>query len=65
MLSNAVLQIVLLYHKTREDTAKRKRKVENDGSAFLQNFDSFKQISRFLGLLSLRYGEKNTRSRKR
>ena len=36
--------------KTREDMAKRKRKVENDGSAFLNFLDSFKHISRFLGL---------------
>ena len=36
--------------KTREDMAKRKRKVENDGSAFLHFLDSFKHISRFLGL---------------
>ena len=36
--------------KTREDIAKRKRKVENGGSAFLHFLDSFKHISRFLGL---------------
>ena len=36
--------------KTREDMAKRKRKVENDCSAFLHFLDSFKHISRFLGL---------------
>ena len=36
--------------KTREDMAKRKRKVENDCLAFLHFLDSFKHISRFLGL---------------
>ena len=36
--------------KTREDIAKRKRKVENDGSAFLNFLDSFKHFSRFLRL---------------
>ena len=36
--------------KTREDIAKRKRKVENDGSAFLHFLDLFKHISRILGL---------------
>ena len=35
--------------KTREATAKRKRKVENDVSAFLHFLDSFKPLSRFLG----------------
>ena len=36
--------------KSREDMAKRKRKVENDGSAFLHFMDSFKHISLYLGL---------------
>ena len=36
--------------KAREDIAKRKRKVENDGSAFLHFFYLFKCISRFLRL---------------
>ena len=36
--------------KTREDIVKRKRKVENDGSAILHFLDSFEHISRFLGL---------------
>ena len=36
--------------KTREDMAKRKRKVENDCLAFLHFLDSFKHISQFLGL---------------
>ena len=36
--------------KTCEDIAKRKRKFENDGSAFLLFLDSFKHISRFRGL---------------
>ena len=36
--------------KTREDMAKKKRKVENDCSAFLHFLDSFKHISRFLEL---------------
>ena len=38
------------FHFRREVMAKRKRKVENDGSAFLHFLDSFKHISRFLGL---------------
>ena len=36
--------------KTCEDIAKRKRKVENDCSAFLHFLDSFKHIPRILGL---------------
>ena len=36
--------------KTREDMAKRKRKVKNDCSAFLHFFYSFEHILRFLGL---------------
>ena len=36
--------------KTREDMAKRKRKVKNDCLAFLHFLDSFKHILRFLGL---------------
>ena len=36
--------------KTREDMAKRKRKVENDDSAFLHFLDLFKHISRYFGL---------------
>ena len=36
--------------KTREDTAKRKRKGENNGSAFLQDLDLVKHISRNLRL---------------
>ena len=36
--------------KTREDMAKRKRKVANNCLAFLHFLDSFKHISRFLWL---------------
>ena len=36
--------------KTREATAKRKRKVEKNGSAFLQDLDSVKYILRYLRL---------------
>ena len=36
--------------KTREDTAKRKQKVENNGMAFLQDLDSVKHILRYLRL---------------
>ena len=35
--------------KIREDRTKRRRKVENDGAAFLPNLDSFKHKTRFLG----------------
>ena len=38
--------------KTLEDTAKRKRKAENNSLVFLQDLDSVKHISRYLGLLS-------------
>ena len=41
--------------KTREVTVKRIREVENDGSTFLHDLDSFKHITRFLGLQSFNF----------